>query len=371
MYRKVTVVDQALRHNNPNLAEEVAKAGAIEQLATCIQDPETSLKKVATVTLGEIAKHNAELAKKVASNAGTLKVLIKSLEDRDLELRKYALICLAQIAKHNEELAQSVANAGLFPTILTCCLKEEKLSLQKLAVQCVKEIACQSVGLAKLVVKEGALPGVVGYLGRAQGCNKLPAIMTLGFIAGFDVELAQTVVKNQGHKQIIDALKNAKDDHIKSAAAWSLGQIGRHNAELGNVLASERAMEAILAVCLSAPESSDLRTKTKRALKNLVGQCRDLAALKPLLDCNSEKILKHVLAQVAVLLNADPTLKHKFAESNCLKRLQEIHAEPGSKLLEAITAINKLFPDDVVSYFNAARLPELIKQGHDYHNPPE
>ncbi len=349
----------------------MVKAGAVEQLAVCIQDPEVTLRMVATVALGDIAKHNAELALKIATNAGTLKVLVNSLQDRDLELRQHACSCLGHIAKHTEELAQAVVNAGLFPPILTHCLKEERPVLQKLAVQCIKEVACQSLGLAKLVVEAGALPIISSFLAKASGANKLPAIMTLGFVAGFDVALAQAVISSGAHKHVIDALRSATLEHLQSAAAWSLGQIGRHNAELGNVLATDKAMEAILTAHLAAPESSDLRKKTKRALKNLIRQCQELPALKPLLDCNSEKIAKHVVAQMAVLLNATPSLKHQFAESNCLQRLQELTAPPGSKLLESITTINKLFPDDVISYFKRGRLQELVKQEHEYHHPPE
>ena len=326
---------------------------------------------VATVALGDVAKHNAVLAQKVAMHPGTLKVLVGSLQDRDLELRQHACGCLGHIAKHTEELAQAVVNAGLFPSIITHCLKEERLVLQKQAVQCVKEVACQSVGLSKLVVDAGVLPAITGYLAKATGAHKLPAIMTLGFVAGFDVALAQAVIKSGAHKLVIEALRHAKLEPLQSAAAWSLGQIGRHNVELGNVLASDQAMDALLAAYLSAAETSDLRKKTKRALKNLIRQCQELRALKSLVDSNSEKIAKHVVAQMAVLLNATPSLKYEFAESGCLQRLQQLTAPPGSKLLESITAIHKLFPDDVLAYFKRGRLQEIIKQEHDYHHPPE
>lgn len=74
-------------------------------MALCIEDPETNLKKIATMSLSEIAKHNSELAEKIANNAGTLKVLTTCLADRDWELKRNACTCLANIAKHTDELA--------------------------------------------------------------------------------------------------------------------------------------------------------------------------------------------------------------------------------------------------------------------------
>lgn len=47
--------------------------------------------------------------------------------------------------------------------------------------------------------------------------------MTLGFIAGFDHELAKNVVLCKGHIALVGALKTVKEEHVKGAAAWSLG----------------------------------------------------------------------------------------------------------------------------------------------------
>lgn len=338
------------------------KAGAIDQLSMCVQDPETNLKKVATTALSEIAKHNAELASKVTANTGTLKALTTSLKDRDLELRLNTCTCLANIAKHNEELAQKVVNAELFPNIITHCLKEEKSGLQRQAAQCIKEIASQSAELAKLVVAAEAVGPLVDYLNKAKGPGKLPAIMALGFISGFDQATAKVVVQNKGHRALVDTLKTSSDGHIKAAAAWSLGQIGRHSAELGQDLAKEKALETLLSAFMEAEEKGDLQKKARRALKSMIGQCQEMVALRPLLESAPEKIVKHVVAQMASILKAKTGLKQEFAENGCLKRLQEIKASQGSKLQASINEINSLFPEDVVHYFTSDYMNTLIKQ---------
>jgi len=360
------------KHNNPALAEEVAKAGAIERLSICIQDPETSLKKIATMALSEVAKHTPELADRIASNAGTLRVLTGNLADRDLELRQHSCTCLANIAKHNEDLAHKVAGADLFPKIVDRCLKEEgKERLQRQAALCLKEIAGQSLGLAKMVSDVGGVSCVVDYLNKAPGAAKLHAIMTLGFISGFDKELARSVVQCKGHMALVNALREVKEDHIKAAAAWSLGQIGRHSTELAKDLAEQDVMKELLVVYMAADEKSDLKNKAKRALRSIIQQCQEMDALQPLLETAPEKIVKHVVAQMAIILKNRPSLKKEFAERECLKRLQEIRAPPESKLQSSINEINDLFPPEVVQHYSPDYINTLIKKVEELHQHPE
>jgi hypothetical protein len=360
------------RHNNPALAEEVAKAGAIEQLAICIQDPETCLKKIATMALSEIAKHNTELADRIASNAGTLRVLTGNLGDRDLELRQHSCTCLANIAKHSEDLAQKVASADLFPKIVDRCLKEEnKDRLQRQAALCLKEIAGQSFVLAKMVSEVGGVSCIVDYLNKAPGPAKLHAIMTLGFIAGFDHSLAKNVVQCKGDIALVGALREVKEDHIKAAASWSLGQIGRHSTELAKDLAAQNVLVELLTVFMQADVKGDLSNKTKRALRSIIQQCQEMDALQPLLEAAPDNILKHVVAQMAIILKNKPALKKDFAEKGCLKRLQEIHAPPESKLQSSINEINDLFPPEVVQHYMPDYINTLIKKVEEQHQHSE
>lgn len=356
------------KHNDSTLAKEVAKAGAIERLAICIQDPETSLKKVATMALSEIAKHTPELAERIANNAGTLRVLTGNLADRDLELRQHCCTCLANIAKHNEDLAQKVASADLFPKIVDRCLKEEgKEKLQRQAALCFKEIASQSISLARMISDVGGVNCIVDYLNKAPGTAKLYAIMTLGFVSRFDKDLARNVVQCKGHIALVNAMKEVTEDHIKAAAAWSLGQIGRHSAELAKDLAEQNAMEALLEVYMKVEDKSDWKKKAKDALKRIIHECQEMDALQPLLEKAPEKIVKHVVAQMAVILKNKPALKKKFVEQDCLKRLQEIKAPPESKLQSSINEINELYPPEVVQHYSPDYINVLIKKVEEQH----
>ena len=50
--------------------------------------------------------------------------------------------------------------------------------------------------------------------------------MTLGYLAGFSETLARAIILKQGIAPLKDALVSETEDHIRGAAAWSLGQIG-------------------------------------------------------------------------------------------------------------------------------------------------
>ncbi len=356
------------RHENAKLAEEVAKAGAVEHLSNCVQDPDPGLERVAVLALCEIAKHNAELANGVASNDRTLKAITAVFKDRDVELKQNACTCLANIAKHNEEIAQKVASADLFPGIIDYCLKDDKPVLQRQAMQCIKEIAGQSVALAKFVVDAKAVGPIVDYLGRTKGSGKLPAVMTLGFIAGFDKELAKTVVQLKGHKAVVSALKTSRDGHVRAAAAWSLGQMVRHSPELAKEAEEEHLMDALLAAYNSAEGNSDLQSKSVSALRNMVQQCQDINALTPLIASAPEKILEHILGQVANLLRSTPALRRPFADEGHLSKLQELKMRfPDAELAKIIAAVNDQFPADVVQYFTKGYMDTLMKQEDEHH----
>ena len=261
-----------------------------------------------------------------------------------------------------------MASADLFPAIIDHGLKEDKPALQRQAMQCVKEIAGQGAELAKFVVEAKALGPIVDYLNKTTNPGQLPAIMTLGFIAGFSKEMAKLVVQHKGHLALVRSLKVATQPAVKSAAAWSLGQVAKNSLELTKEMEEAKITEELLKAYLAAEENADLKNKSKRALRVIIEQSKDVFTLTPLLEAAPEKILKRVVIQMAALLKAEPKLKLRFAEEGHLGKLQEIKPAPETKLATTITEINKMFPDDVVHYFTKGHMDILIKQEEDYHH---
>merc|ERR1711981_1214552 len=83
------------------------------------------------------------------------------------------------------------------------------------------------------------------------------------------------------------------EDHVKAAAAWSLGQIGRHSADHVRALAEADCLRRLLAVYLHPDSSEDLMTKAKRALKSVIQKCTHLPALEPLLQESPADIVNY------------------------------------------------------------------------------
>ena len=68
---------------------------------------------------------------------------------------------------------------------------------------------------------------------------------------------------------------------------------------------------------LFADASEDLRTKAKRALKNVLQKCVHLSALEPLLAIAPPEILKHVVGQFSKVKSTQYYLRHKKTDNLC------------------------------------------------------
>jgi len=97
------------------------------------------------------------------------------------------------------------------------------VQVRKNAATCIREIAKQTTELAKLIVHSGGAAATVDYISESKGNARLPGIMTLGYISAFDDSLAMAVIVSKGIAPLKDALMNEAEDHLKAAAAWSLG----------------------------------------------------------------------------------------------------------------------------------------------------
>ena len=65
----------------------------------------------------------------------------------------------------------------------------------------------------------------------------------------------------QGVVQLAIALSEEQEDHIQAAAAWALGQIGRHTPEHSKAVAVANVLPKLLQCYLRADVSEDLQTK--------------------------------------------------------------------------------------------------------------
>ena len=293
--------------HNAQLASTVVDAGAISLLVLCVQEPELSLKRISASALADIAKHSPEQAQAVV-DAGSVAYLAPLIAHQDAKLKRQVCACLSQIAKHSVDLAEMVVEAEIFPKILLY-VKDVDQHVRKHAATVVREIAKHTPELAQLIVGNGGVAALVEYVGESRGNNRLPGIMALGYIGAFSETLALSVIASKGLRPLFEALTTEPEDHLKSASAWSLGQLGRHTPEHAKALADIGALPRLMELQASASSSEDLKVKCKRALKAIVGKLTQLPALDALVQgagsTEHAGVVNAVLAQISKVLPND------------------------------------------------------------------
>ena len=390
-----------IAQHTPGLAQHVVDAGAVPLLVLCIQEPEITLKRISASSMGDICKHSPELAQSVV-DAGAVAYLAPLILHPDAKLKRQVCGALSHISKHSVDLAEVVVEAEIFPNILNC-LKDSDVMVRKNAAMCIREVAKHTPELAKLIVNSGGAAALVDYVSEAQGNNKLPGIMALGYISAFSETLALAAIVSKGIAPLKDALVSEPEDHIKAACAWTLGQIGRHTPDHARALAEGDVLRHLLACMVHEESSEDLKTKSKRALKAILAKCTHLQALQPLLRDSPVKVQKYVLRQFAQLLPHDvearrafvqvsavphhspskmsslpspplplspPSFTHPspflFHQSGGLQFLQELNETVGGKLTEFIVQINNCYPPEVVEYYSPHYSKTLLQKIDEY-----
>jgi len=342
-----------------DLAQQVVDAGAVPLLVLCVQEPELSLKRIAASALSDVAKHTPELAQAVV-DAGAVAYLAPLVVSQDAKLKRQVCGALAQIAKHSVDLAEVVVEAEIFPKVLTCLRFPDDL-VKKHAATVVREVAKHTPELAQLIVGNGGVGALVDYVSDSRGNNRLPGIMALGYIAAFSETLALSVVAEKGLPPLVAALREEQEDYMKSAAAWSLGQIGRHTPDHAKAVADTGVLPQLVTLESDPASSEDLRTKCKRALKAVVAKLTHLPALDALVHRSlPESIMKMVLEQIGKVLAADPSSRSQFVHSGGLVAVQQMAEAPGSTLREVVEIINSNYPEEIVKYYSPGYSQQLL-----------
>ncbi|KAI5056375.1 hypothetical protein GOP47_0028193 [Adiantum capillus-veneris] len=357
-----SALGQVARHS-AKLAQAVADAGAIQFLVLCVQEPELSLRRASALALSDIAKHTPELAQ-VVVDAQTVPLVAPLVTHTDTKLKRQVCCCLSSVAKHSTELAEVVVAADVFPKIFLS-LKDTDPQVRRNTAIVVREVCKHNPQLAQLVVSNGGAAALVENVTETYGSERLPGIMALGFIAAFDEALANIVIASNGIPPLLDALCNEQEDHIKSASAWSLGQIGRHSSVHALAIAEAGVLPRLVSTFLSPTSSEDLQNKCKKALKAITDHLTHLSALDTLLQGPRlpEGILKFVVAQLSKVLLNDADARTRFVTSGGFEKLQKLQPlEPGSELKEHIDKINTYYPVELVHYYSPGYSETLLQK---------
>lgn len=153
---------------------------------------------------------------------------------------------------------------------------------------------------------------------------------------------------------------------MRFTAAWALGQLGRHSPVHAKAIADANAFPALIDAATDPSSPADLRSKASFALQSVLQKCVHLPALEALLTDAPPSILQHVVGQFAKVLPNDAKARKLFVTSGGLKKIQEIHAEEGSQLAEAIGVINSSFPPEIVKYYSPGYSDTLLERLDQY-----
>jgi HEAT repeat protein len=345
-------------HSTP-LAQAVVDANAIIFLISAAQDPELSLRRIAVYALGDICKHTPELAQAVI-DARAIPTIAPLLAHVDPSLKQEVCSTLAQIAKHSLDSAELVANADIFPHVLEC-LKDKESGVRVSAAALIREIVKHTPELAGKVVEKGGVASLVQFLSPGAGNEPINAVMAIGFIASFSPELAGKLIEEGAHSSVRQVFATSRRAHVKSASAWALGQLGKHSAEQASKLTSLGVLSLLLEAHGDRFADADLKEKTKRALTFIIEKCTEIDALQPLIEPAQDAVQEAVLEQISKLLPKNPKARVPFFTSGGFRSVQNIRAEPGTKIREYIDAINECFPEHAAK-FCAPTAEEAILQ---------
>lgn len=342
------------------LAMQIQDARAVDSLVLCLSESEPSLKRAAAQTLSYICQHTEPLATTV--NESGLEAIINSLSFNDIQVKRNICLLLGNITKHSYDLADAVMSKLNNPQKLLGCLKESDKQIKKNAAFCICEIVNKNSKFATEIVNNGGAAILVEFISNCSGDIRLYGILTLGFIAAFRDDLAMNVIRAKAVKPLKAALQNEQHQHIKSAACYALGHIGRHSPEHALEIASENVLALMLFHYMSPESSDDLKEKAKQALKKIIDACTSLTSLEPLLHVAPEKILKHILNQFTKHLKDSESERKAFVLNGGLQRLQELKQKVSEPSKEKIDEINSYYPDNMVKYYSPEYATQLLNK---------
>lgn len=219
----------AIVKNDLELSQSIVDKGTIPLLIMNLQEKETSLIKCCIHLLAELSKQCSDIAKTVIDN-NALPLLIKYLDNNDVNIKRHTCNCLAQIGKHDEDLCERLIENDIFPKILYL-LKDNDDIVKKNCANCIKEMCKHNEDICKIIVKSGGLHFLCDYIEQYNDTIRLPAILSIGFIASFSETLSLNIILTNAINILKKCLVEESEDFIKSACVWALGNIGKHSPE--------------------------------------------------------------------------------------------------------------------------------------------
>lgn len=106
--------------------------------------------------------------------------------------------------------------------------------------------------------------------------------MALGHLCSFTAALAEAVITWGGLAVLTPVLAASGIEPVQCAAAWAVGQAGRHGASHAQAVGESGALLALASIEISPQASPDLAAKCCKAASSVVAQLASLPALDAL-----------------------------------------------------------------------------------------
>ena len=90
---------------------------------------------------------------------------------------------------------------------------------------------------------------------------------------------------------LVAALSEEAEDHMKSATAWALGQLGHHTPDHAKAVADTGVLPLLVTLENDAHSSEDLKGKCRKALKAVVAKLTFMPALDALVHRSGPSLL--------------------------------------------------------------------------------
>lgn len=178
------------KHEDGSLATSLADSGVVPLLVLCLEEPEPILKRIATISLANIAKHSVSLAQCVV-DAKALESFSVLLGSNDIKLKRQVCACVAQIAKHSDELCNRVANAhqdSVLRKVLSCARSSDSV-VRRNALICIREVSRHSSKHADMITQDGGIKILLDAIQRDS--VGIPASRSIATISGLANAIAR------------------------------------------------------------------------------------------------------------------------------------------------------------------------------------
>jgi len=135
------------------------------------------------------------------------------------------------------------------------CLKDTDQFVRKFAAIALRDIVKHSEALSGVVVAAGGGAALVEYVHTTHRNPALAGITAIGYVASFSESLAMSLIEAQAIPALKQALLEEEEDHLRAAAAWALGMLGRHSADHARPLAEADVLRHLLNTALDETSS--------------------------------------------------------------------------------------------------------------------